>query len=65
MLFLEVVIGFLSESYSISESDRTVSIEFGVITGSLGTTISFNLSFSDGSALCKLPNAVKLELELS
>ena len=49
-----MVIGFFSESYSVSESAGTASIEFGVITGSLGTTISVNLSFSDGSALCKL-----------
>ena len=49
-----MVIGFLSESYTVSESDGTVSIEFGVITGNLGTDISVQLSFSDGSALCKL-----------
>ena len=56
---LEVVIGFLSESYSVNESDGRASIEFGVITGSLGTDISVQLSFSDGSALCKLlPNVV-------
>ena len=49
-----MVIGFLSESYSVNESDGTASIEFGVITGSLGTGISVQLSLSDGSALCKL-----------
>ena len=32
--------GFLSDRYSVSENDGTASIEFGVITGSLGTTIS-------------------------
>ena len=51
---LEAVIGFLSESYSVSESDGTASIKFGVINGSLQTEISVNLIFSDGSALCKL-----------
>ena len=49
-----MVIGFLSESYSVIESDGTASIEFGVITGCLGTDISVQLSFLDGSALCKL-----------
>ena len=51
---LEVVIGFLDESYSVSESDGTAFIEFGVITGSIGTDIYVQLSLSDGSALCKL-----------
>ena len=51
---LEAVIGFRRESYSVSETDETVSIQFGVLTGSLGTTISVNLSLSDGTALCKL-----------
>ena len=51
---LEVVIGFLSERYNVRESDERVSIEFGVITGSLGSDISVQLSLSDGSALCKL-----------
>ena len=51
---IEVVIGFLSKSYSVVESDGTVSIRFGVITRSLRTTISVQLSFSAGSALCKL-----------
>ena len=49
-----MVIGFLSESYSVNESDGTISIEFGVITGSLGTNISIQLNFSDETALCKL-----------
>ena len=49
-----MVIGFFSESYSISESDGTASIEFGIITGSLGTNISVRLGLSDRSALCKL-----------
>ena len=48
------MIGFLSENYSVSESDGTASIEFGVITGSLGTDISVQFSLSDGSSLCKL-----------
>ena len=52
--FLEVVIGFLSDRYSVSESDGTAFIEFGVITGRLGTDISVKLSLSDGSASCKL-----------
>ena len=54
LYILEVVIGFLSDRYSVSETDGTVSIEFGVITGSLGTTIFVQLSLSDGSAMCKL-----------
>ena len=51
---LELVIGFLSDRYRVSESDGTALIEFGVITGSLGTTIFVQLSLSDGSAMCKL-----------
>ena len=47
------MIGFLSERYNVSESAGTASIEFGVITGTL-ESISVQLSFSDGSALCKL-----------
>ena len=48
------MIGFLSDRYRVSESDGTALIEFGVITGSLGTTIFVQLSLSDGSAVCKL-----------
>ena len=48
------MIEFLNESYSVSESDGTASIEFGVIKRSLVTDISVQLNFSDGSALCKL-----------
>ena len=60
---LEVMIGFLSERYNVSESDGTVSIEFGVIKRSL-KTISVQLNFSNGSALCKLLSTQWLHLLL-
>ena len=55
-LAIDIVIGFLNEKYSVSESDGTASIVFGVITESesLGTDISIQLNLSDGSARCKL-----------
>ena len=51
---IEMVIGFLNERYSVGESAGTLSIRFGVIKRRLVTDISVQLSFSDGSALCKL-----------
>ena len=45
-----VVIGFLPETYSIRETDGSVSLNVGIISGSLERSVEVFFSTSDGTA---------------
>ena len=43
----EIIVGFLSTSYSTTESDGQLYIQVGVISGSVQREVIVNLSISD------------------
>ena len=47
------MIGFGEVSYNVNEGDGSVSITFGVLSGTLGVSVDVSVSTRDGSALCK------------
>ena len=47
------MIGFGEVSYDVNEGDGSVSITFGVLSGTLGVSVDVSVSTTDGSALCK------------
>ena len=47
------MIGFGETSYDVNEGDGSVSITFGVLSGTLGVSVDVSVSTTDGSALCK------------
>ena len=53
MYCAEVTIGFFNQSYNASESDGAVSVEVGIISGSLQREVSVQFTSSDSSALSK------------
>ena len=54
MLFSSaVVIGFTPDTYNVDEDGGSVSITFGVLSGTLGVSVDVSVSTTDGSALCK------------
>ncbi len=52
--YVELVIGFINEPYTALESDKEASVEIGVLSGSLQRDVSFQRTFSSGSALGKV-----------
>ena len=47
-MYTAITIGFLSTSYTVSEADGTVSIQVGVINGSLQREVEVVVNFSTG-----------------
>ena len=47
------VIGFTPDTYNVNEGDGSVSITFGVLSGTLGVGVDVSTSTRDGSAICK------------
>ena len=48
-----MVIGFLSDSYITNENENEVTIQIGVLNGTLQDDVFVQISFEDGSALRK------------
>ena len=53
-LSTEVVIGFIDPPYQVNESDGSVNLTIGVLTGILQRQVVLSLSTSDDTALSKL-----------
>ena len=52
-LSTEVVIGFIDPPYQVNESDGSVNLTIGVLTGNLQRQVVLRLSTSDDTALSK------------
>ena len=48
-----LVIGFFEVAYNVSEGNGSVSMSFGVLSGTLKISVNVSVTTMDGSAVCK------------